>query len=48
MTDWKYPIHPGEILAGELEEIKMKPWSLPGALACPITGFTRSWRESAA
>ena len=42
MTDWKDPIHPGEILADELEEIGMKPLELADRIEVPTTAFTRS------
>lgn len=32
MSDWKAPIHPGEILVDELEEIEMKPIELAARL----------------
>lgn len=35
MTDWKNPIHPGEILAEELEEIGMKPLELAERIQVP-------------
>lgn len=35
MSDWKAPIHPGEILADELEEIEMKPVQLAARLGVP-------------
>jgi addiction module HigA family antidote len=35
MTDWKDPIHPGEILAEELEEIGMKPLELAERIQVP-------------
>lgn len=35
MSDWKDPIHPGEILADELEEIGMKPVELAARLGVP-------------
>jgi len=35
MTDWKAPIHPGEILAEELEEIGMKPLELAERIQVP-------------
>lgn len=35
MSDWRDPIHPGEILAEELEEIKMKPIELATRIAVP-------------
>jgi addiction module HigA family antidote len=35
MTDWKKPIHPGEILAKELEEIGMKPLELADRIGVP-------------
>jgi addiction module HigA family antidote len=35
MTDWRDPIHPGEILAGELEEIEMKPLELANRIGVP-------------
>jgi antitoxin HigA-1 len=35
MSDWRKPIHPGEILAGELEEIEMKPLELAVRIGVP-------------
>jgi len=35
MSDWRDPIHPGEILAGELEEIGMKPLELATRIGVP-------------
>lgn len=35
MTDWRDPIHPGEILMDELEEIGMKPVELAARLGVP-------------
>ena len=35
MSDWQAPIHPGEILADELEEIEMKPVELAARLGVP-------------
>jgi addiction module HigA family antidote len=35
MNDWRDPIHPGEILADELEEIGMKPVELANHLGVP-------------
>ena len=35
MSDWNAPIHPGEILADELEEIEMKPVQLAARLGVP-------------
>jgi addiction module HigA family antidote len=35
MTEWKDPIHPGEILAEELEEIGMKPLELAERIGVP-------------
>lgn len=35
MSDWKAPIHPGEILADELEELRMKPVELATRLGVP-------------
>ena len=35
MSDWKAPIHPGEILADELEELGMKPVELAARLGVP-------------
>lgn len=35
MSDWKAPIHPGEILAGKLEEIGMNPSTLATRLGVP-------------
>jgi len=35
MTDWKAPIHPGEILADELEEIGMNGLELAKRLSVP-------------
>lgn len=35
MSDWKDPIHPGEILADELAEIGMKPVELAARLGVP-------------
>ena len=35
MIDWKDPIHPGEILAEELEEIGMKPLELAQRIQVP-------------
>ena len=35
MTDWKDPIHPGEILAEELGEIGMKPLELANRIGVP-------------
>jgi addiction module HigA family antidote len=35
MTDWRNPIHPGEILADELENIAMKPVELAARLGVP-------------
>jgi addiction module HigA family antidote len=35
MNDWTAPIHPGEILGDELEEIEMKPVELAARLGVP-------------
>jgi addiction module HigA family antidote len=35
MTDWREPIHPGEILAEELAEIGMKPLELAERIGVP-------------
>jgi addiction module HigA family antidote len=35
MSDWRDPIHPGEILADELEEIDLKPLELAMRLGVP-------------
>ncbi len=35
MGDWRDPIHPGEILADELDEIGMKPVELAVRLGVP-------------
>jgi antitoxin HigA-1 len=35
MSDWRAPIHPGEILVDELEEIGMKPVQLAARLGVP-------------
>lgn len=35
MSDWRDPIHPGEILVGELEEIGMRPVELANRLNVP-------------
>lgn len=35
MSDWRDPIHPGEILVDELEEIDMKPVELAHRLGVP-------------
>jgi len=35
MSDWRDPIHPGEILAGELEEIGMKALELAVRIGVP-------------
>jgi addiction module HigA family antidote len=35
MSDWRDPIHPGEILAEELEEIGMKPLELAARIGVP-------------
>ena len=35
MEDWRDPIHPGEILADELDEIGMKPVELAARLDVP-------------
>jgi antitoxin HigA-1 len=35
MSDWRDPIHPGEILADELEEIEMRPVELAARLGVP-------------
>ena len=35
MSDWSDPIHPGEILGDELEEIGMKPVELAKRLGVP-------------
>lgn len=35
MSNWRDPIHPGEILAEELEEIGMKPLELAVRLGVP-------------
>lgn len=35
MSDWRDPIHPGEILVDELEEIGMKPVELATRLGVP-------------
>ncbi len=35
MSDWRAPIHPGEILADELEEIGMNPMELADRIGVP-------------
>jgi len=35
MSDWRAPIHPGEILADELEEIGMNPVELADRIGVP-------------
>lgn len=35
MSDWRDPIHPGEILVDELEEIGMRPVELAHRLGVP-------------
>jgi len=35
MSEWRDPIHPGEILADELEEIGVKPVELAARLEVP-------------
>lgn len=35
MPDWRDPIHPGEILMDELDEIEMKPVELAARLGVP-------------
>lgn len=35
MSDWRAPIHPGEILVDELEEIGMRPVELAQRLGVP-------------
>jgi antitoxin HigA-1 len=35
MGDWRDPIHPGEILSDELEEIGMKPVELAARIGVP-------------
>ena len=35
MTDWKKPIHPGEILADELEEIGLNASQLADKIGVP-------------
>jgi addiction module HigA family antidote len=35
MTDWRDPIHPGEILGEELETIGIKPLELAGRIGVP-------------
>lgn len=35
MSDWRAPIHPGEILADELEEIGMNPVGLADRIGVP-------------
>ncbi len=42
------PIHPGEILADELEAIKLSAKKLADVLGVPRTGFINLSQESAA
>jgi antitoxin HigA-1 len=35
MDDWKDPIHPGEILADELEEVGLNPHELASRIGVP-------------
>ena len=36
MSDWRDPIHPGEILADELDEIDIKPIKLASEIDVPV------------
>ena len=40
------PVHPGEILGEELEELGMSVDALANALDIPADRLQRSWRES--
>ena len=42
MSDWRDPIHPGEILADELDEIDMKPTKLANEIGVPETQISQT------